>query len=131
MNAFKKIAKPASIFLAIVLLLVATTFQSVSAAMVRTEAFVKADSKMETRDHLRQSALREKIRQALVAQGVDPQEADLRIESLTDREIAQIAANIDTLAAGQGVFIFSMIILGVLVATFIIFNYTNVTDVFP
>ena len=131
MNAFKKIAKPTGIFLAVVLLLVSTSHQSGSAAMVGTEKLLTVGSKTETRAYLHQLTAREETRRALMAQGVDPQEAHLRIESLTDEEIALIADKIDSLAAGKGVFIFSMIIVAVIVAAFIVFNYTSVTDVFP
>ena len=131
MNAFSKIAKTTIIFMASGLLLVATTFQPVSAAMVQTETLVQASSPTQNRDRLHHLAVREQLRQALVARGLDPQEAATRIASLTGEEIAQIAANLDTLRAGRGVFIFSMIIVGVIVATVIVFNFTNVTDVFP
>lgn len=131
MDAFKKIAKPTGIFLAVVLLLVSTSHQSGSAAMVGTEKLLKVGSKSETRAYLHQLTAREETQRALMAQGVDPQEAHLRIESLTDEEIALIADKIDNLAAGKGVFIFSMIIVAVIVAAFIVFNYTSVTDVFP
>jgi phosphoribosylamine-glycine ligase len=131
MNAFKKIAKPTGIFLALVLLLVSTSHQSGSAAMVGTEKLLTVGSKTETRAYLHQLTAREETQRALMAQGVDPQEAHLRIESLTDEEIALIADKIDSLAAGKGVFIFSMIIVAVIVAAFIVFNYTRVTDVFP
>jgi hypothetical protein len=131
MNAFRKIAKPTGTLLAIVLLLVSTSYQSVSAAMVGTEKLLTAGSKTESRNYLHQLTAREDIRRALIALGVDPQEAQLRIESLTDEEIALIADKIDRLAAGKGVFIFSMIIVGVIVAAIIIFNYTSVTDIFP
>lgn len=131
MNAFRKIAKPTGTLLAIVLLLAATSYQSVSAAMVGTEKLLTAGSKTESRNDLHQFTAREDIRRALIARGVDPQEAQLRIESLTDEEIALIADKIDRLAAGKGVFIFSMIIVGVIVAAVIIFNYTSVADIFP
>ena len=131
MNAFRKIAKPTGALLAIVLLLAATSYQSVSAAMVGTEKLLTAGSKTESRNNLHQLTAREDIRRALITRGVDPQEAQLRIESLTDEEIALIADKIDRLAAGKGVFIFSMIIVGVIVAAVIIFNFTSVTDIFP
>jgi hypothetical protein len=38
---------------------------------------------------------------------------------------------IDDLSAGQGVVIFSLIILAVIIATVLLFNFTGVTDVFP
>jgi hypothetical protein len=131
MNTLKKCAKPTCIFLAIVLLLVSTSYQSASAAMVGTEKLLQAGRRQETRDYLHQLMARKEIQRALIAQGIDPPEVKLRIESLTDAEIALIAPKIDDLAAGGDVFIFSLVIIAVIVAAFIIFNYTSVTDVFP
>ena len=131
MNNLKKFAGPIRIYLAIVLLVVSTSYQSASAAMLGTEKFLQADRFQATRDCLRQALARQEIQSALIARGVDPAEAQLRIESLTDEEIALIVNKIDDLAAGRGVFIFSMIIVAVIAAAFIIFNYTSVTDVFP
>jgi len=50
---------------------------------------------------------------------------------LTDEEIRLIADRIDELAAGSGVEIFSLIIIGVIIAAFLLFKFTNITNVFP
>ena len=131
MNLIKKAVKPTSIFLAIVFSLVSTSFQSASAAMIGTEKLLPAQNPQDQRDHLHQLIAREEIKDALIAQGIDPLEAQLRIQSLTDGEIRLIAAKLDDLSAGGGVLTFSLIIVGVIVATVLIFHYTNITDLFP
>jgi len=131
MNALKKYAKPSCVYLAIVLLLVSTWYQSASAAMIGTERLLPAGRSQETRDYLDQMMARQEVRKALIAQGIDPREAELRLASLTDEEIELLAQKIDDLTAGRGVVIFSLIIVAVIVVAFIIFNYTNVTNVFP
>lgn len=131
MNVLKKCAKPARIYLAIVLLVATTSYQSASAAMLGTESFLQADRCRASRGCVHQVPARQEIQSALVAQGIDPQQAELWLESLTDEEIAMIAQKSDDLAAGGDVFIFSMIIIAVIAAAFVIFNYTSVTDVFP
>jgi len=131
MNAWKKCAKTTCIFLAIAFLMVSTFYQSASAAMLGTEKLLTAGRHQETHDYLHQLMARQEIKSVFIAQGIDPEEAKLRIESLTDEEIALVAHKIDDLEAGRGLFIFSMIIIGVIIAAFIIFNYTSVTDVFP
>jgi Family of unknown function (DUF6627) len=127
----KKSAQPSCVYLAIVLLLVPTWYQSASAAMIGTESLLPAGRQQETREYLNQMTARQEIRHALIAQGIAPQEAELRLDSLTDEEIALLGQKIDDLSAGRGVVIFSLIIAAVIVAAFIIFNYTSVTDVFP
>jgi hypothetical protein len=74
---------------------------------------------------------REEIKNALIAQGIDPLEARLRIQSLTDNEIQLIADRLDELSAGSGVVIFSLIVIAVIIVTVLIFRFTNITNVFP
>lgn len=131
MNNLRKCVTPARIYLAIILLLVSSMYQSASAAMITTENLHQAGRSQDTRAYLHQLMARQEVRSALIARGVDPREAELRLESLTDEEIQLIAHKIDDLPAGGDIIIFSLIIVGVIVAAFIIFNYTSVTDVFP
>ena len=131
MNLMKKADKPTRIFLAIVFLLVSTSFQSASAAMIGTEKLLQAQNPQEKRDYLQQLIAREEIKDALIAQGIDPLEAQLRIQNLTDGEIQLIADKLDHLAAGGGVVIYSLIVVAVIIATALIFNFTNITDLFP
>jgi hypothetical protein len=43
---------------------------------------------------------REDVRAALAAQGLDPEEAQARVASLTDNEVRQITGQLDRLPAG-------------------------------
>ena len=131
MYFFKKTVKPTSIFLAIVLLLVSTSYQFASAAMIGTEKLLQAQNLQSKRDYLQQLMAREEVKSALIARGIDPLEAQLRIQSLTDDEVQLIAGKIDDLSAGGGVLIFSMIIIAFIIATVLIFKFTSITDVFP
>ena len=131
MNRIHKTARPTAIILIIVLLLVSQAHQSASAAVIGTETMLRVDKTTESRAHLHQILARQDVRDMLIAQGVDPQEAQDRIDSLTDEEVDGIYDQINDLVAGQGVIIFSMIILGVIIATVLIFNFTNITNVFP
>jgi hypothetical protein len=131
MKLFKKTVKPTSICLVIILLLVSTTYQSATAAMVGTEKFLQAGDNQNSREYLHQIMDREEIKNALIAQGIDPLEARLRIQSLTDDEIQLIAERLDELSAGSGVGIFSLIVIAVIIVTVLIFRFTNITDVFP
>jgi hypothetical protein len=131
MNLMKKADKPTRIFLVLVFLLVSTSFQTASAAMIGTQKLLQSQTPQEKRDYLHQLIAREEIREALIAQGIDPLEAQFRIQSLTDEEIQLIADKLDDLKAGGGVFIFSLIIVAVIIATVLIFNFSRITDVFP
>jgi hypothetical protein len=131
MNLSKKAVKPTSIILAIVLLLMSTALQTASAAMIGTQQLLPAQNPQGQRDHLHRLITREEIKDALIARGIDPLEAQLRIQSLTDGEIQLIADRLDDLAAGGGVITFSLIIVGVIVAAVLLFKFTNTPDLFP
>jgi len=99
--------------------------------MIGTEKFLSAGSPQRSRGDLRHLAAREAITTALIAHGISPHEAQLRIQSLTDEEIQLLADNLDELAAGRGVFMFSLVVVAVIIAALLVFNYTAITDVFP
>ena len=67
MKFFKRTVKPTSIFLAIVLLLVSTSYQSASAAMIGTEKLLQAENPQKKRDYLHQLVAREGVKRALIA----------------------------------------------------------------
>ena len=131
MNRLNYTTRPTAIILIITLMLVSSVYQTASAAMVETEKLLRAENIAASRAFLHRVVARPDVREALIAQGVDPQEAHNRIDSLTDDEVNRIHGSLDDLAAGQGVIIFSMIIVGIIIATVLIFNFTNVTKVFP
>jgi hypothetical protein len=74
---------------------------------------------------------RKEIQEALVARGIDLQEAKIRIDSLTDSEIEQILEKINDLPAGGIDAAFVLIIVGVIVVLFIIVEYTSAVPMFP
>jgi hypothetical protein len=131
MNTLKKKAQPLSMFLAMLLLLTTTLYRSASAGMVGTEMLLQSERNQETRNYLHQLISRETIQKALVAWGVDPSEARARIDSLSENEIGLIAGQIDQLAAGGSIAGFIVIIVAVVLAVFIIVEYTSAVKMFP
>ena len=131
MSLLKKTVRSTSIFMATVLFLFSTAYQSASAAMIGTEQLLQAKDPQEIRDNLQNMLGREEVKNALLAWGLDPLEARLRIQSLSDREVQMMAHKINSLPAGGGVEIFSLIVIAVIIATVLVFKFTNITDVFP
>ena len=115
----------------ILFLLISSSYQSATAAMIGTEKLLQAGDNQPARDYLCQLMAREEVQRALIARGINPLEAQLRIQILTDSEVQSIAGNIDDLAAGGGVGTFSLIIIAVIIATVLLFRFTSITDVFP
>jgi len=74
---------------------------------------------------------REEIQAALARQGIDPQEAQARAESLSDAEAVRLAGAIESLPAGGS----SLgLIVGAILLVFIVLLITDImgyTDVFP
>ena len=131
MHTFQKTARPISIIAIILLLFMSTLNQPAAAAMVGTEKLLISDRNQETRSYLQQMMSRKQIQEALVARGIDLQEAKIRIDSLTDSEIEQILEKINDLPACGIDAAFVLIIVGVIVVLFIIVELTSAVSMFP
>ena len=117
--------------MAMLLMAVSMPLGVAQAALVSTDKVV-AKSEVEA-DRMRIVALimRQDVQHQLQAEGVDPNEALARVATLSDIEIRQIAARIDSMPAGQGVV---EALVGALLIVFIVLLVTDiigVTDVFP
>ena len=131
MKVFRRDMQFLCIIMAVLMLIVSFPSQSVSAAMIGTEAFLNSDRGQEARDQLIQLLAREEVQAALKTHGIDPMEAKSRIDALSDEEVIHIADQIDQLPAGAGVIEFLIITILVLFLVLVILDLTGVTDVFP
>ena len=131
MHTFQKTAKPIIIFTMILLLLMSALNQPAGAAMVGTEKLLISDRNQKTRSYLQQMMFRKDIREALVACGIELQEAQTRIDSLTDLEIELIFNNLNDLPAGGVDATFVLILVGVIVVLTLIVEYTSAVPMFP
>jgi len=73
---------------------------------------------------------REDVRRQLEALGVEAEEAEARVASLSDAEIERIAGRIDALPAGQDALSTFFIAAGVVVLVLIITDIAGITNVF-
>jgi hypothetical protein len=73
------------------------------AALISTEDVVRQANPSSDREKVTAFLKRQDVRQQLVFLGVDVREADARVATLSDQEIAKIAGQIDQMPAGQGV----------------------------
>jgi outer membrane protein OmpA-like peptidoglycan-associated protein len=130
MQFIRKLSKPSAIFLAFHMLMLSGFYQSASAAMISTDSIINKDRGQKPRDYLNNLLARQDIQAALVAQGLDPKEAQARIDSLSDAEVNDIINKLDQLPAGG--FLGTLLIIAFLV--FLILLLTDIsgyTDVFP
>jgi hypothetical protein len=131
MKTIRQTLKPISFMVALFMLVISGPFQSALAAMIETETVLEASQGQEARSRIKQLLVREDVRQALIKQGIDPREADARINGLSDAEAVAIADKLDQLPAGSGalelVLIVALIVFLVLLAT----DIMGYTDIFP
>ena len=120
-----------SLFMVAVTLLIAVPYQPLLAAMVPTEVTIYDNKAEEARDYLKSLISRSDIRTSLISRGIDPDEAKIRVESLTDSEAIAIADQIDQLPAGGSAI---GVIIGAALIIFLVLLATDIlgyTDVFP
>ena len=131
MKTIRQTLKPVSFMVAILMLVISGPFQSALAAMIDTETVMESSLGQEARSRIKQVLVREDVRQALIKQGIDPHEADARIDSLSDAEAVAVADKLDQLPAGSGalevLLIAALIVFLVLLAT----DIAGYTDIFP
>ncbi|MGD2098676.1 MAG: PA2779 family protein [Desulfobacterales bacterium] len=130
MELIRQLTKPIAIFLSLYMLILACPYQSAWAAMIGTESIINIDRGQSPRDYLNSLLAREDVQAVLASQGIDSQEAQARIDSLSDAEVNDIADKLDQLPAG-GV-LGTLLIIAFLV--FLILLFTDIggyTDVFP
>ena len=121
----------ASLFMVAVTLLIAVPYQPLLAAMVPTDATIYNSKAEKARDYLKSLISKSDIRKSLLSQGIDPDEAKIRIESLTDSEAIAVADQIEQLPAGGGAI---GVIIGAALIIFLVLLVTDIlgyTDVFP
>ena len=131
MKRIRRIVKPGSLFLAILMITIFTPYQTVMAKMISTETVIEAGRAHEARMYVNSVLAREDVMASLMSQGIDMTEAKARVDNLTDSEIVSLADQIETAPAGGGAI---GIIVGAAVVVFIVLLITDVlgyTDVFP
>jgi len=100
------------------------------AKMVTTDQVIGQSNASDERTQILNFLMREDVQQHMTRLGVDPEEAENRVASLSDEEIQQIAGRLDELPAGEGI----GVIVGAILIIFLVLLITDlvgVTDVFP
>jgi uncharacterized membrane protein len=96
--------------------------------MVGTEAILVNQDTQNARDRLRSFLDREAVQSQLTARGIDPAEAQARVDSLSDSEVMQISDKIDQLPAGGsfwGTVLYLAIIAVIVLLVLELLGYTD------
>ncbi|MGD9056389.1 MAG: PA2779 family protein [Desulfobacterales bacterium] len=132
MKHIRSSVKPVGIFMAVFMFMLSGPFQSAMAAMVGTEAVVDTERASDARNYLQSLLAREDVQSMLISQGIDPQEAKDRLDSLTDEEATRFAEQLQELpAGGNGFFTMLLIVAFLVFLILLITDITGYTDIFP
>lgn len=126
----RRFARYVCYFVTMTMLLMSLPVQTVQATMVRTETMLMLSTAKNVRENLNQFLKREDVKAIMTAQGISPQEAKARVDSLSDAEIMQLSDKMDQLPAGGSTF---GVIIGAAVIVFIVLLITDIlgyTDIF-
>ena len=130
MKLIRKNANFLGVFMATLMLLIAVPYQTILAAMIPTEMTNDTIKGQEARAFLNELISREDIQNYLTKQGIDPLEAKVRVDSLTDSEAVMVAEQLEQLPAGGGAI---GVIIGAALIVFLVLLATDIlgyTDVF-
>ena len=128
MRRLKRVEKSVSLLMTLLLFLITAPVHSVLAAMVGTEAILVNQDTQNARDRLRSFLDREAVQSQLTARGIDPAEAQARVDSLSDSEVMQISDKIDQLPAGGsfwGTVLYLAIIAVIVLLVLELLGYTD------
>jgi hypothetical protein len=130
MKLLRQKAKPVSVFMTILLLLLAVPYQSVFAAMIGTETVIDMAKGQEARDYLNRMMMREDVKTAFTSYGITPLEAKARLDTLSNAEIMRLYNQIEQLPAGGSDLGVAFIAVGVIFILLFITDLLGYTDVF-
>ena len=131
MKNIRTLLKPVGVFLAIFMFILSGPYQSAMAAMIGTEVVIDADRAQSAREYLNGFLAREDVRNALISQGIDPQEAKNRIDSLTDKEAQLVADQLERLPAGGDFLVTLLVIVFLVFVILLVTDIAGYTDIFP
>ncbi|ALO47272.1 PA2779 family protein [Pseudohongiella spirulinae] len=101
--------------------------QAAPQSMVSTEQLLNEVRLADQRDTVQSFLSRNDVQSQLTQRGVDPADAQARVAAMSAAELAEIAAHIDELPAGEGLLETVLFLLVI----FMLLDVAGVTDIFP
>lgn len=97
-----------------------------SAAVIGTQEALSPDARQAQIADIQRDLSRGDVQQAMIAMGVDPQQAQLRVASLNDSELARLQSQLDSLPAGGGF----LALVGAVFVVLLILELTGIINIF-
>jgi hypothetical protein len=113
----------------IYLLILSFIFVQISpavAGIVGTDSFLTEQAVQQDRENLRNLMARDEVRSLLSNNGLTVAEAQERVDSLTDKEVSQMAKKFDELPAAGDAWVVALVIVLVV----LILELAGITDIF-
>jgi hypothetical protein len=114
-----------ALILSLVLVFTGFSMQA-TAAVIATQDALSMDARELRIAAIGDKLARDDVRQAMIELGVDPQQAQLRVASLTDAELQQLDGQLDQLPAGGS----ALAVIGIVFVVLMILEFTGVIDIF-
>jgi len=115
MDKLRRVCRPVSLILAMVMIMLSGPYQYTMAAMVQTESVVSMAQGNDAREYVNSVLAREEVQAAFTEQGIDPLEAQERVNSLSDAELVSLADKMANMPAGGDIGIVSALLIVFLV----------------
>lgn len=128
----QRMIRPVSFFLIFSFFLLDFSVQTAKAQMIGTSTVIAAQQQEASRDRINAFLGRQDVQQVMVQRGVDAAEAQKRVASLSDSEVAKISQAMDQLPAGGDGGVGTVIGAAVLIfLVLLITDIAGLTHVFP
>ncbi|NIV13444.1 MAG: PA2779 family protein [Aliifodinibius sp.] len=98
----KKLLRPVSLMLVVAFCMLNFNVPNVQAKMIGTDTVIAEQLSVDQRTQVKEFLAQEDVTQLLTQYGVDPIEAQKRVDSLSTDELAEVAYSIDQMPAGGG-----------------------------
>lgn len=127
MLTIRLVNKPVALLVSFAVMTMSLYMPAAQAAMVSTDQVIGVATFSTARIQLETALLRDDVQQALIAQGVNPQDVAARVAALSDAEAAQLATQLNDLPAGGdglGTLVFVFLVL-------VVMDIVCLTNIFP
>lgn len=98
-----------------------------SAAVIGTQEALAGDARQAQIADIQRTLSRDDVQRAMIAMGVQPEQAQLRVSSLNDVELARLQSELESLpAGGESV----LVVLGIIFVVLLVLELTGIINIF-
>ena len=122
-----RLRKGVTKLVSVCLVLMGLQVSVVQAAMVSTQSQIQSEQLSYDRDQLLKAVQKQEVAEVLLSWGVEPQDVESRVQSMTSAEVAEFNQQLSEMPAGEGVVGLVVLVFVVLIAL----DLLGATNIFP